>query len=74
MSMIDTRFAKIVTDLDGRHHILIEGRVISLQGPLESNNEMVEVIVTGLRTPAPLTGMAHAASDCIARATAGATA
>ena len=74
MSMIDTRFAKIVTALDSRYHILIEGRLISLQGPLEANNEMVEVIVNGLRNPAPLSVMAQSASDCTSRATAGATA
>jgi hypothetical protein len=46
---MDTRFAKIVSDLDGRNHILIEGQIVSLQGPADAVNGMVEAIVTGLR-------------------------
>lgn len=42
-------FAKIVRDLDGRDHILIEGRVISLQGEQAEVNAAVDVIVTALR-------------------------
>lgn len=47
---MDTSFAKIVTDLEGRDHILIEGRIISLQGATSEVNVMVDCIVRGLRT------------------------
>ncbi|WP_397586789.1 hypothetical protein [Sphingobium fuliginis] len=46
---MDTRFAKIVTDLNGRDHMLIEGHVISLVGPDDENNAMVDLIVRALR-------------------------
>jgi len=46
---MDTAFAKIVTDLVGKDHILIEGRIIELVGASDQVNPMVEVIVRGLR-------------------------
>lgn len=46
---MDTCFAQIVQDMNGRNHILIEGRMVSLYGPTGEVNEMVEAIVRGLR-------------------------
>lgn len=46
---MDTNFAKIVTDLNGQDHILIEGRIVSLLGPQDQVNAMVDTIVRGLR-------------------------
>jgi len=46
---MDVRFAKIVTDLNGRDHMLIEGHIISLVGPDDENNAMVDLIVRALR-------------------------
>jgi len=46
---MDTAFAKIVTDLVGKDHILIEGRIIELVGASDQVNPMVEAIVRGLR-------------------------
>lgn len=46
---METRFAKIVEDMNGRNHILIEGRMVSLYGPTNEVNEMVQAIVRGLR-------------------------
>ena len=46
---MDTAFAKMVTDLNGRMHILIEGRIISLEGETTAVNEAVEDIVNALR-------------------------
>lgn len=47
---MDTQFAKIVTDAHGRDHILIEGHLVSLDAPLQRNNELVDTIVRGLRS------------------------
>lgn len=58
---IDTRFAKIVTDLNGRDHMLIEGHIISLVGPDDENNAMVDLIVRALRTGGKESGEGHAA-------------
>ena len=55
MKHYDTRFAKVVTDLYGRDHILIEGVIVSLTGADEQSNEMVRVIVDGLRCNSELT-------------------
>ena len=46
---MDTSFAKIVTDLNGRDHMLIEGHIVSLVGPDDRNNEIVNLIVRALR-------------------------
>jgi hypothetical protein len=47
---MDTAFAKIVTDLDGRYHMLIGGQIVSLKTASDdANNEMVEGLVTALR-------------------------
>lgn len=47
---MDTAFAKIVTDMDGRDHILIEGRIISLKiGDKEANNEVVAAFTRSMR-------------------------
>lgn len=61
---MDTAFAKIVSDMDGRDHILIEGRVVSLLcSSTNANNEMVDTIVRGLRRasnePSGLVGLAR---------------
>lgn len=48
---MDTNFAKIVTDLDGRDHILIEGRIVTLDvDDTFENNRFVDAIVRGLRS------------------------
>lgn len=46
---LDTAFAKVVEDANGRHHILIEGQIISLEGPTDKVNQMVDAITRGLR-------------------------
>jgi len=59
---MDTRCAKVVTDLNNRDHILIEGRLISLYGPTDEVNFVVDKIVRDLRRSGnePLTGVAYA--------------
>lgn len=57
---MDTAFAKIVTDLNGRNHILIEGEMVSLYGPTERVNLIVEAIVRGLRNQVQRSGVACA--------------
>lgn len=56
---MDTAFAKMVTDLNGRMHILIEGRIISLEGETTSVNEVVEDIVNALRRGGELVSGVH---------------
>lgn len=47
---MDTTFAKIVSDPDGRDHLLIEGQVISLRvSDPTTNNALVDAIARGLR-------------------------
>jgi hypothetical protein len=56
---METAFAKIVSDMDGRDHIMIEGRIVSLRcDEVGRNNEMVGVIVSALRRGAnePIVG------------------
>ena len=47
---METAFAKIITDLNGRSHIMLEGEIVSLYGPTERVNEIVRAIVCGLRS------------------------
>jgi hypothetical protein len=63
---MDTAFAKIVTDPYGVDHILIEGRIVTLNAPRDENNALVDVIVRGLRNQNGRTG------ECIIAQTTGA--
>lgn len=47
---MDTRFAKIVTDMTGKDHILIDGRVIEIIGDADAVNPVVDAIVSALRS------------------------
>jgi hypothetical protein len=47
---METNFAKIFSDPDGRDFIVIEGTIVPLAvDNLEANNRLVDVIVRGLR-------------------------
>jgi len=64
---MDTSFAKIVPDLVGKDHILIEGRIIELVGASDQVNPMVEAIVNGLRSGGrAYTGIAQGVGSQIA--------
>lgn len=57
--MIDPAFAKTVTDMNGKDHILIAGRLLTIDGPAETVNPFVEAIVSACRRGAQLTGVAQ---------------
>lgn len=62
MTDIDTAYASIVTDLDGRDYILIEGTLISIRGPKNEANNYTNVIGRALRRQRGLTGVVSSAS------------
>lgn len=51
VSELDPRCAKVVTDIDNRDRILLDGWVIALEDGMftETNNEIVLLIVKALR-------------------------
>lgn len=58
---MDTAFSKVVTDLTGKDHIMIEGRIIEIVGNAKEVNPVVDAIVRGLRSAThTLTGVAQA--------------